>query len=122
LNSTDGISGTRTATTWAQFLLSQADALLAADFLKTMTLTGARLYILAVIEHASRRVRILGTTVHPTAAWVTQTARNPVTDLEDTRCPGEVSDPRPGRQVPGPVRHGPRRRRHHHRAVSGCPG
>jgi hypothetical protein len=39
--------------------------LLAADFLETITLTGTRMYVLAVIEHASRRIRILGATVHP---------------------------------------------------------
>jgi putative transposase len=44
----------RAATTWSAFLRSQADALLAADFIETVTLTGARMYILAVIEHASR--------------------------------------------------------------------
>ena len=71
----------RTATTWASFLRSQAGALLACDFLETATLTGTRLFVLAVIEHATPRIRILGATPHPTAAWVAQAARNLVMDL-----------------------------------------
>lgn len=67
----------RAATTWADFLRPQTDALLACDFIETVTLTGRRQYILAVIEHSTRRVRILGTTAaHPTGAWVSQAARN----------------------------------------------
>jgi transposase len=73
----------RAATTWSAFLRSQAEALLAADFIETVTLTGASMSILAVIEHARRRIRILGVTAHPTAAWVAQTARNRVMDLQD---------------------------------------
>jgi putative transposase len=74
----------RTSTTWASFLRSQADALLACDFFETVTLGGARLYVLAVIEHASRRIRILGAASHPAASWLAQAARNLVMDLQDT--------------------------------------
>ncbi|MDH6710196.1 transposase InsO family protein [Kitasatospora sp. MAA19] len=73
----------RTSSTWAPFLRSQAEALLACDFFETVTLSGARLYVLAVIEHANRRIRILGATAHPTASWVAQAAKNLVMDLED---------------------------------------
>jgi putative transposase len=73
----------RAGTTWADFLRSQADAILACDLFETRTLTGARLYVFAVIEHATRRIRILGATAHPTAHWVVQLGRNLVMDLED---------------------------------------
>jgi transposase InsO family protein len=76
----------RTSDSWATFLRSQAEAILAADFFETVTLTGTRMHILAVIEHASRRVRILGATANPSAGWVTQAARNLAMDLQDAGC------------------------------------
>jgi transposase InsO family protein len=72
----------RATVTWAAFLRSQAEAILAMDFIETITLTGQRQYILAALHHAGRRVRILGTTAHPTHAWVTQAVRNLLMDLE----------------------------------------
>jgi hypothetical protein len=76
----------RASTSWADFLRSQADALLACDFLETVTLSGARMYVFAVIEHANRRIRILGATPHPTASWVAQAAKNLVMECEDAGC------------------------------------
>jgi hypothetical protein len=40
--------------------------------------------MLAVIEHASQRIRILGATPHPIACWVVQAAKNLVMDFEDS--------------------------------------
>jgi putative transposase len=106
----------RSSSTWADFLRSQADAMLACDFLETVTVSGARMYVLAVIEHATRQIRILGATAHPTASWVAQVARNLVMDLEDAGSQRQVPHPRPGRQVPCVVRRRARRRGHQSRA------
>jgi len=46
--------------------------------------TGEGWLYLAVIEHGSRRVRVLGAIEHLVQAWVVQQARNQLMDLEDT--------------------------------------
>jgi putative transposase len=69
---------------WAEFLRSQAQGILALDFFTADLLNGAKVYVLAVIEHGTRRIRILGATEHPAQSWVVQQARNLLMDLEDT--------------------------------------
>jgi transposase InsO family protein len=73
----------RAGPTWAQFLRSQAEAILATDFFTVDLLDGTTAYVLGVIEHATRRIRILGVTAHPNDAWVSQLARNLLMDLDD---------------------------------------
>jgi putative transposase len=68
---------------WAEFLRSQAQGILALDFFTADLLNGAKVYVLAVIEHGTRRTRVLGATGHPVQSWVVQQARNLLMDLED---------------------------------------
>jgi putative transposase len=60
---------------------SQAEAILACDFFTADLLDGTQAYVLAVIEHATRRIRILAVTLHPTGEWTAQQARNLIMDL-----------------------------------------
>jgi putative transposase len=70
---------------WADFLRSQAQGILALDFFTVDLLNGATVYVLAVIEHGTRRIRVLSATEHPVQSWVVQQARNLLMDLEDAR-------------------------------------
>jgi putative transposase len=73
----------RSGPTWSQFLRSQTEVILTCDFFTADLLDGTQAYVLAVTEHLTRRIRVLGVTLHPTSAWTTQQARNLIMDLGD---------------------------------------
>ena len=73
----------RTGPSWAEFMRSQAKALIATDFLCVDTVTLRRLHVLFFLEVGSRRVHLGGITTNPTGAWTAQAARNLLMGLND---------------------------------------
>ncbi len=73
----------RRATTWRDFIRSHKDQLLACDFFTVETLCLKTLHVLFFIEVGTRRVHLAGCTAHPTAAWVTQQARQFAWTVQD---------------------------------------
>jgi transposase len=69
---------------WRTFLTAQAEGIIAADFFHLDTVLGKRLYVLAFLEHGTRRLHLTGVTAHPTGQWAVQQARNLASDF-DTR-------------------------------------
>jgi transposase InsO family protein len=70
-----GPVGTRRGMTWREFIRTHRQSLLAVDFFSVETIWLQRVYVLFFIELESRRVHLAGCTPTPTAAWVTQQAR-----------------------------------------------
>jgi len=65
----------RRASAWGQFLAQHRAAVLACDCFTVETLFLKTLHILFCLEIGTRRVHLAGCTAHPTAAWITQQAR-----------------------------------------------
>lgn len=71
------------ANSWSTFLKHYQHQLLACDFFTVETLWLQTLYVFFFMEIGTRRVTIAGVTAHPTAAWVTQQARQRVWTLPE---------------------------------------
>ncbi len=73
----------RTGPSWAEFIRSQAKAIIATDFACVDTALLRRFHVLFFIEIGTRRVHLAGITTNPTGPWTTQAARNLLMRLPD---------------------------------------
>jgi putative transposase len=60
---------------WRTFVRNHAQAVVACDFCVVVTATFRFLYVLVVMEHATRRILHANVTAHPTAPWTIQQLR-----------------------------------------------
>ena len=70
---------------WATFVRNHAQAIVACDFCVVVTATFRLLYVLVVMEHATRRILHTNVTAHPTACWALQQLRETIPDAHPYR-------------------------------------
>ena len=73
----------RASVSWRAFLRAHAAGVLACDFFTVETIRWQTLFVLFFIELQTRRLFVARCTAHPSAAWVTQQARNLVWQLDE---------------------------------------
>jgi hypothetical protein len=83
----------------ASLCVQTGNSMLAVDFFSVETLWLQRLYVLFFIELGSRRVHLVGCTLHPTAPWVIQRARQSDLDVGGPFRTPSLPDPRAGPEI-----------------------
>jgi putative transposase len=63
---------------WRTFVRNHAPAIVACDFCVVVTVTFRLLYVVVVMEHATRRILHTHVTDHPTAHWTLQPLRDAI--------------------------------------------
>ncbi|HSH80607.1 MAG TPA: integrase core domain-containing protein, partial [Herpetosiphonaceae bacterium] len=77
----------RSGSSWHTFLNHYKDQVVACDFFTVETLWLKTIYVLFFLELSTRRVHVAGCTSRPTAAWVTQQARQLGWKIQDGAVP-----------------------------------
>jgi transposase InsO family protein len=80
----------RGSTNWRSWYRHYRQQVLACDFFTQESLLLQTIFVLFFIEVHTRKVYLAGCTRHPTAAWVTQQARNMAWHLQDGSLPVHV--------------------------------
>jgi putative transposase len=75
----------RSEPTGGAFLKAQAQGIVACDLFHEDTIFLRRPYIFSTVDHATHRVRIDGTTTHPTRDQLAQQTRNLTMDPDDAK-------------------------------------